>query len=144
MLVNHAAWTLTAELQRRIRAMEMRYYRKILRISFKDHATDEEVCAKIQRAIGPRRPPDHRKETQTAVVWTYVPFIRSDQNHLARHSETGRKTRQTEEEMGRKHRGMDRPGVRQAPERCGEQGKMEETGCEIVCVPQRPSWLGDR
>ena len=47
------SWTPTVELHRRIRAMEMRCYRKILRISFKDHATSEEVCAKIQQAIGP-------------------------------------------------------------------------------------------
>ena len=33
------SWTLTAELQRRIEAMEMRCYRKILRISYKDHIT---------------------------------------------------------------------------------------------------------
>ena len=33
--------------------MEMRWYRKILRISYKDHATNEEVRVKIQRAIGP-------------------------------------------------------------------------------------------
>ena len=31
----------------------MRCYRKILRISYKDHVTIEEVRAKIQRAIGP-------------------------------------------------------------------------------------------
>ena len=47
------SWTLTAELQRRIQAMEMRCYRKILRISYKDHVTNEEVLAKIQQAIGP-------------------------------------------------------------------------------------------
>ena len=47
------SWTLTAELQRRIQAMEMRCYRKILHISYKDHATYEEVCAKIQQAIEP-------------------------------------------------------------------------------------------
>ena len=46
------SWTLTAELQRRIQAMEMRCYRKILRISYKDHFT-REVRAKIQQAIGP-------------------------------------------------------------------------------------------
>ena len=62
-----------------------------------------------------------------------LPFIRSGQNHLARHSERGKKTRQTEEEVGRQHQGMDRPGVRKAPEGSGEQGKMEETGCEIIC-----------
>ena len=33
--------------------MEMRCYRKILRISYKDHVTDEEVRAMIQQAIGP-------------------------------------------------------------------------------------------
>ena len=33
--------------------MEMRFYRKILRFSYKDHVTYEEVCAKIQQAIGP-------------------------------------------------------------------------------------------
>ena len=64
-----------------------------------------------------RRPPDHRKETQTAVVRTIssgvsktiFPFIRCVQNHLARHSERRKKTRQTEEDMGRQHQGMDRP-----------------------------------
>ena len=33
--------------------MEMRCYRKILRISYKDHVTNEEVNAKIQQALGP-------------------------------------------------------------------------------------------
>ena len=47
------SWTLTAELQRGIQTMEMRCYRKILRISYKDHVTNEEVHAKIQQAIGP-------------------------------------------------------------------------------------------
>ena len=47
------SWALTPELQRRIQAMEMRCYRKILRISYKDHVTNEEVRAKTQQAIGP-------------------------------------------------------------------------------------------
>ena len=49
-------------------------------------------------------------------------MCRSGQNHLARHSERGKKTRETEEEVGRQHQGMDRPGVRQIPEGSGEQG----------------------
>ena len=57
----------------------------------------------------------------------------SGQNHLARHSERQKKTRQTEEEMGRQHQGMDRPGVHKVTEGSGEQGKMEETGCDIIC-----------
>ena len=76
--------------------------------------------------------PDHRKETQTEVVETCLPFIRSGQNHPARHSEREKKTRQTEEEVGRQHQEMDRPVVRQVPEGVGEQRKMEEVGCEII------------
>ena len=33
--------------------MEIRCYRKMLRISCKDHVTNEEVDTKIQQAIGP-------------------------------------------------------------------------------------------
>ena len=47
------SWTLTAELQTRIQAMEMRCYRKMLHISYKDHVNNEEVRAKIQQANGP-------------------------------------------------------------------------------------------
>ena len=67
------------------------------------------------------------------MVWSCFPFIRSGQNHLARRSESRKKTRQTEEEVGRQHQEMDRPGVRQVPEGSGEQGKMEKTGCRIIC-----------
>ena len=45
----------------------------------------------------------------------------------------GKKTRQREEDVRRQHQGMDRPGVHQVPEGSGEQGKLEETGCEIMC-----------
>ena len=51
------SWTLTAELKRRIQAMEMRCYCKILCISFKDHFTNEEIRAKIQQAIRPHKDP---------------------------------------------------------------------------------------
>ena len=79
------------------------------------------------------RRPDYCKETQTAVVWSCLPFIRSGQNHFARHSEKGKKTRRTKEEVGGQHRGMDRPGVRQVQEGSGGQGKFEKTGCQIIC-----------
>ena len=49
------SWTLKAELQRRVHAMEMKCYRKILRMSYKDHVTNEEVRVKIQQAIGPHK-----------------------------------------------------------------------------------------
>ena len=116
-----------AQLQRRIQAMEMTCYRNILHTSYKDHVTNEEVRAKIQYAIGPHEDL-LTKETQTAVVWSCFPFIRSGQNNLARHSERGKKTRQTEEEVRRQHQEMERPGVRQVLEGSGGQRKMEETG----------------
>ena len=93
----------------------------------------EVVCQDPAGDRTTRRPPDYRKQTHTAVVWSCLPFIRSGQNHLARNSERGKKTRQTEEEVGRQHQGMDRPGVRQVPEGSGEQGKIEKTGCKIIC-----------
>ena len=52
---------------------------------------------------------------------------------IARHSERGKKARQTEEEMGRQHQEMDRLGVRQVPKGSGKQGKKDKTGCKIIC-----------
>ena len=45
-------WTLTAEIERRIQALEVRCCRRLLNISYKDHMTNEEVCNRIQSAIG--------------------------------------------------------------------------------------------
>ena len=45
------SWTLTAEIERRIQALEMRYYRRLLNISYKDHVKNEEVRSRIQNAI---------------------------------------------------------------------------------------------
>ena len=125
---------LTAELQRRIQAMQMRCYRKILRISYKDHVTDEDVRAEIQQTIGPLE--DLLTIVKRRKLQWYGHVFRSSglaKNHLARHSERGKKTRQTEEEVGRHHQEMDRPGVRQVLEGSGKQGKMKETGCKIIC-----------
>ena len=90
------------------------------------------------------RPPDCHKKMQSGAVWSCLLFIRSGQNHLTRHGERGKKTRQTEEQVGRQHQGMDRPGVCQVPEGSGEQGKMEENGWKSSVVPKQTSWLRDR
>ena len=127
------SWTLTAELQRRIQAIEMRCYRKILHISYRLCYQRGSLCQDPAGNWTTRRPPEHGKEMQSAVVWSCLMFIRPGQNHLARHNERERKTQQIEEEVGRQHQGMDKPGVRQVPEGSGEQAKMEETGFEIIC-----------
>ena len=46
------SWTLRAEIERRTRALEMRCFRRLLNISYKDHVTSEEVRNRIQNAIG--------------------------------------------------------------------------------------------
>ena len=132
-------WTLTAELERRIQAMEMMCYRKILRISYKYYVTNEEVRAKIQQATGPHEDLLTTVKRHKLQWYGHVSCsLGCGQNHLARHSEREKKTRRTEEEVG-----MDRPGVRQVPEGSGEQGTMKKTAKSSV-VPQRPSRLMER
>ena len=43
---------MTAEMERRIQALEMRCYRRLLNISYKDHVMNEEVRNRIQNATG--------------------------------------------------------------------------------------------
>ena len=71
--------------------MEMRCYRKILHISYKDHVTNEKVRAMIQQAIGPHE--DLLTIVKRRKLQWYGCFLfnRSGQNHLARHSERGRR-----------------------------------------------------
>ena len=98
------SWTLTAELQKRIQVMKMRCYRKVLHISYKDHVTNEEVRAKIQQAIRPH------EDLLTIVKRRKLQWF----GHVSRSSglaktilqstlKGGKKTRQTEEEVGRQH-----------------------------------------
>ena len=44
--------TLTAELEKRKQAFEMRCYRMLLNISHENHVTNEQDCSKIQAVIG--------------------------------------------------------------------------------------------
>ena len=45
--------TITADIERRIQALEMRGFHKLLGISHRDHITNEEVKARIGNAMGP-------------------------------------------------------------------------------------------
>ena len=112
-------------------------YRKILRISYKDCYQRGSPCQDPAGNRTARRPPDHRKETQTAVVWSCLPFIRSGQNHLARYSERGKKTRQTEDKG--KWTGLEFAKSQRAVENRKEWRKVV---AKSSVVPQRPSRLG--
>ena len=92
-----------------------------------------------------RRPSGHRKETQTAVVWSCLPFIRFGQSHLARHSERGKKDnedkRKRREDNIREWTGLEFAKFQRAAEN-------RENGRNLVVkssvVPKRPSRLRDR
>ena len=45
------SWTLTAELEKRTQAFEMRCYRRLLNISYKDHVTNEEVRERSKQPL---------------------------------------------------------------------------------------------
>ena len=86
------------------------------------------------------RSPDDRKETQTAMVWSCFPCIRSGQNHVARHSERGKKTRQTEEDNIRKWTGLEFGKSQKAVE---NRRKWRKLVAKSSVVSQRPSRLRD-
>ena len=106
------SWTLTAELEKRTQAFEMRCYRRLLNISFKDYVTNEEVRRKIQAAIG------KYDELLTLVKKRKLRWF----GHVSRSSGLAktilqgtvkgkRKKRQTEEEVGRQYQRVDRNGL---------------------------------
>ena len=67
-------------LKRRIRAMELRCYRKMMHLIQRPRYQRGCPCQDPAGNWTTRRPPDHRKETQTEVIWTCLPFIRSGQH----------------------------------------------------------------
>ena len=127
------SWTPTAELPRRIQDMEMRCYRQILSMSYKDHVTNEEVRAKIQQAIGPHADLltiDKRRKLQ----W-YGHVSRSSglaktilQGTVNGGRRQGRQRKRWEDTI-REWKGLEVV----KSQRAVENGKMETTGCEIIC-----------
>ena len=139
------SWTLTAELQRRIQAKEIRRYRKILHISNKDHVTNEEVRAKIQQAIGPHEGVLTLVKRRKLQWYGHVSRSSGLAKTILQGTVKGerRDLKVTEEEVGRQHQGIGRPGVRQVPEGSGKLGKWRKLVAKSSVVPQRPSWLRD-
>ena len=84
------------------------------------------------------------KEMQTAVVWSCLPFIRSGQNHLARHSERekrqGRQRKRWEDNI-REWTGLEFAKSQRAVE---NREKWRKLVVKSSVVPQRLSWLMDK
>ena len=95
------SWTLTAELERRIQALEIRCYRRLLKISLKDHVTNEEVRNRIQNAIGVHDDLLTMVKKRKQMVWPHLKILWHGEDNSARDSERSKKERKTEEEMER-------------------------------------------
>ena len=125
--------------------MEMRCYRKTLRISYKDHATNEEVRAIIQQAIGPHEDPltivKRRKLQWYAHVSRSSGLAKTIFEGTVKGGRRQGRQRKRWEDNIREWTGLEFIKSQRAVE---NREKMEETGWRSSEVPQRPSWLRDR
>ena len=101
-------WTLTAELEKRILALEMRCFRRLLGISYKNHITNEEVRNRIKQISGPYEDLLFTiKTAQTDMVRPRDKRMGACKDSSTGNSKRRKKERKTKEEMGGKHRRMD-------------------------------------
>jgi len=56
LLYGCESWTLSAELERRIQAFENKCHRRLLKISYKEHKTNNYVKEEIKKCVGPQEP----------------------------------------------------------------------------------------
>ena len=114
--------------------MDMKWYRKILRISYKDHVTDEEVRAKILQTIG------LHEDLLTIVKRCKLQWY----DYVSCSSGLAKTILQGTVKGGRRQGGQGRGGKTTSGNgqawsspgprgHSGEQGKMKETGCKIIC-----------
>ena len=125
--------------------MEMRCYRTILRISYKDHVTNEEVRAKIQQAIGPLE--DLLTFVKRRKLQWYGHVSRSSglaktilQGTVEGGRRQGRQRKRWENNI-REWTGLEFAKFQRAKE---NRGKLRKLVAKSSVVPQRPSRLRDR
>ena len=90
--------------------MEIRCFRKLFGISYRDHITNEEVKARFGNAIGPYEDLlTSVKRRQTEVVRARHTIIWTGQDCPTGNSSRRETNSQTEETMGRQHQRVDWP-----------------------------------
>ena len=134
-----------SRLQRRIQAMEMRCYRKILHISYKDHVINEDTRAKIQQAIGPHE--DLLTIVKRRKLRWYGHVSRSSglaktilQGTVKEGRRQGRQRKRWEDNI-REWTGLEFGKSQGAVE---NREKWRKLVAKSSVVPQRPSWLRGR
>ena len=113
---------------------ERRCYRKILRMSYKDHVTNEEVCVKVQHAIEPHEDlliiVKRRKlkwneyiSRSSGLAETILQGIVKGSRRRGRQKKRG----------GKSTSGNEKAWSSLSPRRQWTTKKKEETGCEFIC-----------
>ena len=117
----------------------------ILCISYKDHVTNHEVCAKIQQAIGPHEDLRTIVKRRTLQWYGYVSRSSSLAKSVLQGTEKGgrRQGRQRKrwEDNIREWAGLEFAKSQRAVE---NREKWRKLAVKSSVVPQQPSWLRDR
>ena len=125
--------------------MEMRCYRKILHISYKDHVTNEEVRAKIWQAIGPHEDllivVQKRKLQWYGIVSRSSGLVKTILQSTVKGGRRQGGQRKRWEDNIREWTGLEFAKSQRAME---NRGKWRKLVAKSFVVPQRPSWLRDR
>ena len=102
-------WAIITGINRRIPAMEMRCFPKLLSILYLDHLANEEVKTRIGNAIWQYEDLLISEKTQTEVVQECHTIIWPGQDYPTGHSTRRETKKQTGKTIGRQHQSMDRP-----------------------------------
>ena len=128
------SWTLTAEIEKRIQALEMRCYRRLLNIFYKDHVTNEEVRNRIQNTTGVHD--DLLTMVKKRKLRWYGHISRSSgmaktilQGTVKGARRRGRQKKRWEDNI----KEWTGKGVWRFPEGSGRQGRMERYCCNVIC-----------
>ena len=135
-------WTLTAELERRIQTFEMRCYRKIFGISFRDRVTNEDVRNRVRAAIGPHDDLLSIVKTRKLRWYGHVTRATGLANTIMQGTVPGGRRRGKPKKMlARQHQGMDGAASRQDPETSRRQRRLEKDHQNICGAPIAPQRL---
>ena len=89
--------------------------------------------AKVQQAIGPHEDLLTIVKRRELKWHGHVSSLLGQARTILQGTINGGRRQGRQEEVGRKHQEMDRPGVLQVQEGSEEQRKLEETVCEVIC-----------
>ena len=124
--------------------MEIRCYRKIVHISYKDHVINKEVRAEIQQAIRPHE--DHLTIVKRRKLQWYGHVSRSSglAETILQGTAKGGENKADRGKGGKTSLGNGQGWSSASPRgqwRTGKNGK--KLVAKLSVVPQRPSWLRD-